>query len=282
MKEAQKISRKFLIGILTFCLVTSSSCGENAFKELSNKTTDDALLYAAKILVNQGEYTEAISKISSMTDNGRVSKDAQKVLASAYAGRCGFTFITFIDGLSTATGTLFGIFMTIYQNIAVQPSDCYSAQLALETGYGASSTSRPTDINFLMALMGMSKIGTYLRSKADTDQDGAVDGTFDSCEDADPTMLTDAEMKQIISGFGLIIDNFAAVSSALTGGSAADLEDLQTACAAIPGDPLSGCTLTDPNDPAIDAAAIMAMRRILKEQTYGIENCADVTFISCC
>lgn len=265
--------------LLIYISVFSLSCGENAFKELTTKTTDEALLFDAAVLINQGEYTSAIAKINAMTTNGRTSKEAYRLLASAYAGRCGFLFFTFLTNLSAATGTLFAIFMKTFTTTTVIPSDCYQSQLALEGGYGGTASNRPTDINFLLALIGISKIGTTLRADADADKDGVVDAAYSSC---DNTKISDADIKQVITGLGLLIANITAVSATLASGVSTAITNLQTACAAIPGDPLAGCSITDPNSASLNAGAVGAMRDLLKEQTYGIESCVDPTFTTCC
>ncbi len=254
----------------------STSCGQNLFKDGSNQTSDDALYFSALILIDQQDYLAAITKLQ-LTSAGYQAKSSYiQTLAGAQAGYCGQNFLSLITSVTGGAGTAFQIFESVFTTRTIHPSFCYSSQLSIEGGFGNTTAARTTDLNFFMAILGISKMGTYIRSNADTDQDGVVDAGFDSCSAAS---ISDADVIQIGTGLALLINNISAVSSSLSGsGAVAAVSNLATLCAGFPGNP---CAVTDPNSPSWDANAIKAIRSLLKSNTYGIENC-NPPEIGCC
>jgi hypothetical protein len=260
----------------------SLSCGgTNLFNNTGNPDTEEALLEAGLKYINKGDYDSAITALDKITSAFRGTERVTKAVAAAYAGKCGLTFFDFVNGLSSATAsTPMLLFMNAFQNITVSPSYCDNAQAAIEARYGTNSALRSTDINFFLAVLGMAKVGAYLRDIADTDQDGAVDATFTSACTNNAANITDGEIKEVGSGLGLLLSNITAISAALAGNAAiAALNGLNTACGA-------SCQITDPNSASWTggaAGSIMLIRRILDEQDFGImTNCNDATLVTCC
>jgi hypothetical protein len=264
--------------VLVFFLSFSLSCGaSNVFENTGNRETDQALLEAGIQYINDGDYDAAIRELEKITSSFRRTPRVVKAIAGAYAGKCGMEFVQLINDIGGSSGTTpLMLLMNAFQSRVISPSDCNSAQIAIESVYGSVSAIRPTDLNFFLALLGMTKVGTYLRSIADADQDGAVDVTFtNACTDDDDN-ITDDEVKQVGSGMGLILDNITAITAAVSGSDALDaLETLAGLCGA-------SCTITDPNDAGWDAATVKVMRSVVAHEDFGIMTCNDPTLVGCC
>ena len=249
--------------------VVSIGCGGNFFQLTAKKDTSEALYQDARDSLNDQDYDAAILKLVEIQTKDtsfylRCEKvDGIKIcpredLAGAYASKCGLNFVTFVSSLTSSTGTPFLFFMQKFKDVAVSPTNCYEAQKVIET-FGATSGARSTEQNLFMAVLGMAKMGTYLRDAADVNQDGNADATYSSCNSS--SISTDY-LRQVISGMGLVIDNLAAVSAVLSGNSEAltDLEQIKATCG-------SSCAITDPNSSSFDEAVT---RRLLR------------TFPTCC
>ena len=268
---------KFQVLVLCFFFLTSCNPSANILKNLSAKTSDEAMYEDALKLVDTQDYAGAISKILATTASFQTNTTVKQTLAGAYAGKCGLVFLTFVKNLSGATGAPLSFLMSAFTSVTVSPSDCYLAQTTTESTFGSTSSARGTDTNFFLAVLGMVKIGTYLRASADTNQDGVVDtvatvpslsADYDSCNSSS---ISDANVIQVGTGLGLILDNLAAISSSLSGTSSTGFATLQTACALITPNP---CTITDPNSANWTATTIKAIRSVIKSNTFGIESCA--------
>lgn len=254
-----------------------SSCGGNFFQLTAKKDTSEAIYQDARSALNNLDYDTAISKITELqTKDSTFYLRCEKVdgikicpredLAGAYASKCGLNFVNFVSSLTSSSGSPFLFFMQKFKTIAVSPSNCYEAQKVIES-FSASSTGRTSEQNLFMAILGMAKMGTYLREVADIDQDGSTDATFDSCDSA---KISDNSLRQVISGMGLVIDNLAAVSAVLSGSSSAltDLDTIKTTCG-------SACIITDPNSSSYNSTVV---RNLLKSSDKGIEPSSGCTF----
>jgi hypothetical protein len=264
-------ARMILITLLSMTI----SCGANVYGPMSNTKTEEALLEAGIAYSNVKDYDNAIASLDQITSGFRQDPRVIKAVTGAYAGKCGLDFLALVTAISTATSdTPLMMMMKAFQSVTVVPSYCYSAQLAMESKYGPTSAARPADINLFMAILGISKMGTYLRFDADKDQNGVVDGAYsDSCL---PATISDADVKQVGTGLGLLLDNLTALSAAVSGNSAITaLAALQAACGPT-------CVITNPNSASLNAAAVKIFRSMIKSVTFGIEACPDNPFVTCC
>ena len=262
-------------------LLSIAGCGGNFFQLTAKKDTSEALYQDARDSLNDLDYDTAISKIIEIRSKDssfyiRCEKvDGIKVcpredLAGAYASKCGLNFVTFVSSLTTSSGSPFLFFMQKFKSVVVSPSNCYEAQKVIET-FGATAGARSTEQNLFMAVLGMAKMGTYLRDAADVDQDGSADAAYSSCSSS--SISTDY-LRQVMSGMGLVIDNLAAVSAVLSGNSSAltDLEAIKSVCGAA-------CSITDPNSSSFDETVT---RKLLRSSDNGIEPSSGCTLITCC
>jgi hypothetical protein len=278
-KQMNKMCLKKMILLLPLLL---TNCGGNLFQLTAKKDTSEAIYQDARSALNSLDYDTAISKIVELQtkDNAfylRCEKvDGMKIcpredLAGAYASKCGLNFVTFVSSLSSSSGSPFLFFMQKFQTVSVTPDQCYEAQKVIES-FGATASLRSSEQNLFMAILGMAKMGTYLRAAADIDQDGTTDATYDSCDSA---KISEDSLRHVISGMGLVIDNLAAVTAVLSGNSSAltDLDTIKTTCG-------SACQITDPNSSSFNA---LVTRNLLKSSDKGIEPASGCTFpcVSC-
>lgn len=269
---------RYVLYIVPLLFVITSSCGGNLYNEISSKSSPDALFIDAKNALNDLDYTTAISKISQLQSSNLeyyntcstvdgVRKCPRETLAGAYAGRCGFSFLSFIASIASSSGAVFSFLMNSFTNITVIPSDCYNAQLVIESI--GTSTTLTSDQKIFMALLGMAKIGIYLRKYADANQDGVTDAGFDACS---TTSISDADVKQVITGMGLFLTYSAALST--SGSATSDLSSISAVCGAA-------CNITDPNSASLDATVVNTFRDIIASQQYGVGNCNPL-LPTCC
>lgn len=270
---------KFLLNIFkmtfVFFLTIVMSCSGNVYTEMSNKNTEEALLESALKSINSGDYDGAIASLNKITSAYRHDASVSKAAAAAYAGKCGLNFfnlVTTITGVTAATPLL--LFMNAFTAVSVVPASCDSSQAEIEFKYGATSAVRPADINLFLAILGIAKMGTYLRSIADPLQTGSVNASFvDACAVG---TITDVQTKEVGTGLGLLLDNIASLTAAIAGNSAiTSLAGLQAACGAA-------CVITDVNSANWTAANIKIIRSAIKSNSFGIQNCGNNPFVTCC
>lgn len=257
--------------------LTIVSCGGNLWEAMSNKTSDAALVEDIRYLVNKQRFTEAIELIEDNPELVPANRTEKMLFASAYAGGCGLTFAEVFESLETASGSPMKFMMSAFTNKIIDPAKCHTAQQYLES-IGAVGVRSVTE-NIALFLVGFGKVGTYLRNRADTSVagigDGTVDATFDSCDNTD---LPRADIKQVITGFGLMIENISALGSNVSPTLSTDIANLTLACTGLGMD----CTETDPT--AIPDADADEFRDAIKSHDtnqIGIETCDPLTPMCC-
>lgn len=245
--------------ILSFLI---SSCTTNLFEDSSIKDTDEDYLAEAQDLLNQQRYQEAIDLIlTKVSVAGQNKVDAREMLSSGYAGKCGMNFIDYTENLSQqTTGSSFYRLMVPFVQKAVSPSDCYTALTNMQL-LGTSS-QRTLNQNTFMAVVGMVYMGSALRGYADiTPSLGNGVADVDICSG-----LTDAQIDDVILGFGFMAENFSAVGSTLIGGSSlGSLDAVISVCTAVAG---SSCAITDPAN--ITSGIRSTFRDLINTSEYGI------------
>lgn len=247
------------------------SCGGNLYQAMSGKTSHDAIVEEVKNLTNDQRYSEAIALIEA-NPNMVTDREDKFLFAAAYAGGCGLTFASIFESLATASGSPMEFAKDAFTTTPVVPAYCYSAQQWIEA-IGAAGV-RTTNENIAMFLIGLAKVGTYLRSRADADMDGVLDVGYDSCSN---TSLPRADVKQVITGFGLMIENIAALGTNLSGGMSGDITSIGAACTGLG----LSCNVTDPA--GISDGDADDFRHAIKSDStanFGIESCA--TLPVCC
>jgi hypothetical protein len=192
---------------------------------------------------------------------GRATTKAKELLASAYAGKCGFNFVDYTESLASGlSGSAFRVAMEPMVGIEALPEYCLAALQTMDTI--GTSAQRTATQNAFTAITGLVLLGASLRAYADVTPavgDGTVDVNL--C-----TGVTDDQMDDVIVGYGYFAENLVYVSSALVGGSSLDsLTDAVDMCNSIPG---STCTITNKDD--IDDTTRDIFRDLTNTVEYGI------------
>lgn len=290
--------------ISSFILI---QCANNIFEPLTPKDTDQAYLYSARKKIDTGDYLEAIDDLSQISVEYSAQNNVRLTFASAYAGACGLEFIPFFNSISganiTPPNTLFKYLRSSFVDKAASPNYCVLSEAKIKE-IGSTEALRlaamegEKEVNMLMAILSMAKIGAILRTKSDVDGvnslgDGTTDGTFDSCTN-DNNNLTDDEVLEIATGFGLLIENLASILGAgsntesilsamtlIINGDPDNIPPIPGLCAPPNG---SSCILLDHADldPVDKPEIIDTYRDLLKTETAGIESCNNPDVNQCC
>lgn len=243
----------------------SSSCSENLLSGSSDVDPDDDYYSKAMDSLNQQDYDSAIAIITTkVSANGQTTVRSRDLLSSAYAGKCGLNFLDYTDKLSQlSTGSAFSMMMSPFVQAAIaDPTYCRQALATLELI--GPTESRTANQNVFASITGMVLIGTALRTSADLSP-ALGDGTTDVnlC-----TGLTDAQVDDIIIGFGYFNKNFSAVGDGVIGsGSSASFGQISAACTAVPG---AVCNIISQSD--ITPALRDFYRDVINTQDYGLGN----------
>ena len=237
-----------------------SNCS-NAFKDLASSDKDTELLIQAKANINSFSYASAINILTVQVSAGSQAKiEYRETLASAYAGKCGLNFASFVSSLSTSTsGSAFSLVMKPFVGLDVDPASCL---LALNTMQLIGDTpTRNINQNAFTSAVGMSLMGTQTRVSADVNPmngDGVIDQNL--------CTLTDAVVDNIILGFGFMSKNFSALSTAQVGTTAqTSINDSIAKCIVVAG---TTCQITNAAD--ITPPVRNTMRDLLNTVEYGV------------
>ncbi len=273
--------------ILSIFLCLSMLGCSNIFQGVSNKTSDEALFEDVQTLMDEQNWDEAITKLNSLSSEFRGHRDVIEAWAGVYAGKCGLNFIDYFTSLGSAslTGTtIFAYFMKAWTGKTVDPDSCTLAQTKMEE-ISTDPAQRTPGQNLFLAVLGMVKVGVFLRAYADRNGTGNLgDGTaeINVCTN-DASNLLDAKLDEVITGLGLITTNLAYLTAVLSNNSISGaLDSLNTACQASPG----ACGKTKPAD--ITPADRALFRDLLNTgpanptAPVGIGICPDVGVVTCC
>lgn len=285
----QKRYLKILIAILCLPFLGCS----NVFQNMANKTSDEALFEDVQTLMDQQNWDEAITKFGSMSSEFRTRSDVIEAWAGVYAGKCGLIFGDYFAALTNAnvgSTTIFAFLMNAWTGKTVNPTYCTMAQTKLEE-ISTVPTSRTNGQNLFLAILGMVKIGVYLRNYADHDGTGNLgDGTAEinvcTADASSPpagTYVPDAAVTEIVTGLGLITTNMSYLTAVLSNNSITGaLDTLNTVCGSFPG----ACGKTSPS--AVTSSDRDTFRDLLKTSgtnptaPLGVGNCVDPAVVPCC
>lgn len=297
---------KLLFSLILSLGLTTSCDKSNVLTEYSQTDSDAALYIDAKKKMDDLQWAAAISIIENDMSSGyRSRRDVQNSLAGAYAGKCGVTFFDLIDGLTNSPSPqIFPYFMGIFAGVTLDTASCDTA-IQIMQGLGTAA-QRTNDENLYLALLGLTRIGTTLSAKFDqSPSNGSIDSNSTVCNNnasgaetdgwsasfkafpfdysappgAMTHYLTDAEVKKVIVGLGLIFENATALTAALGGGSNStmdSIDDAKTACAsaigAITGNAVTSCEFT--SVAAVPSQLVYAFRLMLRSDDFGFAGCS--------
>jgi hypothetical protein len=197
-------------------------------------------------------------------------------------------FIPFFTSIGSANitppNTFFKFLRSSFTDKATTPNYCTLAEAKLKE-IGSTNALRlaamggSKEVNMLMAILAMAKIGSVLRTASDVDGvnslgDGSTDAGFNACTN-DDTNINNAEVLEVATGFGLFIENITSLlgnaSNAQTALDAVSVV-LNAICDITPA---SNCVALDTASiaPADQAELIDTYRDLLSTDTLGIGSC---------
>ncbi len=259
----------------------------NIYQNMANKTSDEALFEDVQMSVDSQDWDTAITKLNSLSSDFKKRTDVIESWAGVYAGKCGLVFIDYFTTLGNAdlsTTTIFAYLMNAWTGKVVNPTYCTLAQTKMEE-ISTNPANRTSGQNLFMAILGMVKIGTYLRTYADRNGTGNLgDGTaeINVCTN-DASNLPDAIVTEIVTGMGLLTTNLTYLTGVLSSGSiTGSLDTINTFCNSMSG----ACGRTSSSD--VTNSDRDNFRDILKTNSanptapFGIGNCANAAVVPCC
>ncbi|WP_413586472.1 hypothetical protein [Bdellovibrio sp. HCB274] len=286
--------------------MTASCSSENVLSDFATKDSDEALYIDAKKALDEMEWDTTIDIINNeLSANYQGRRDVKLILASAYAGSCGLLFANLIQGMTNNNSSqMFRYFMGIFAGQTVNPDSC---ELAISVLQGIGTVAqRSTKENLFLALLGVARMGTNMAANIDIDQDGDIDGDATVCHENASGSLTQwpdapapfqsairdefghpppgmtkymssTAMKRVASGFGLVLENFAALSDTLGAGTSVDAigdlsDDCDSALSAIAGSAVSCATMVTPA--GVSDEMVYAMRFMMDSGDFGFGTCS--------
>jgi hypothetical protein len=271
--------KKGLSGLLILSFLPLAGCS-NIFKGPSSKTSDEAYFEDAQKAMDNMDWDTAIANMNNLSVEFKIRYDVIEAWAGAYAGKCGLDFIGYFTALGSASltgSTLFKFLMNAFTGKVIFPSYCTLAQAKMEE-ISTNPLNRTAGQNLFMAVLGMVKIGVYLKKNADTNDDGIPDPTFNAC-----SSMSVADTNEITTGLGLITTNLTYLTAAMAAGSISGaLTTVNTACSLSPG----ACGKTDPTTvSAGDRNSVTDLLSTASTNTtapLGIGTCVDPLVAPCC
>lgn len=252
------MTKKYIIFLFIF-----SACQQNLFENASSVGADDKYYNDALAALNAESYEESISIVTTkISAPAQAATKVRELLASAYAGRCGLNFIDYTDKLSQqSSGSALQIVMFPFIQRAADPASCRSAVETMELI--GPTENRTANQNTFVSIVGMVLLGSALRDSADLSPslgDGTAD--VDIC-----TAITDAQIDNMILGFGFFNKNFAYVNSHLIGNySGSSLSSVGSTCTTQLG--AATCETTDAS--LITPTMRNSFRDLVNTSDYGI------------
>ncbi|MBX7232332.1 MAG: hypothetical protein K1X29_09635 [Bdellovibrionales bacterium] len=266
-----------------FCFITFliTGCSVNILETFSDPYTDEALYEDAKQLINQSNYSAALTKFSGMTTSFLARREVAGLKATAYGGLCGLNFLNLLTSLNNigATRFLLWLLQTFPGGNSTLQNYCIQAETLIKT-IGLRGSNRTADENFLMAFIAFAKIGTILTRYGDSSPaNGTVDAGFDPCAGGS---LPSADAKEVATGFTIAIDALQNIGTSTVGANI--VSQVTTVCALLP--PAYATLCSSPaivDTTSITANDEKAIRTLLNEsQNIGLGTCTgDAAACAC-
>lgn len=241
------------------------SCSGNIFKEVSAKNSEDALLEEAIKSLDRKSYDEALRILTSEISADRQNDvDILRLTSEAYAGKCGLDAAIYLNNLKNVTSqAMFRIFYQPSVGIAFSSANCVAAT-AKRVQVGPLGGRSQSD-NVYLTILSMFRIGGNIQAAVDTSPAGGGDGTLDSSVCA----MSNAQVDEVILGFGNMVENLAAVSASLVGGDAlTSISNMTTTINAVCAFANTQCITTNQAD--ITNAIRDAYKDLLNTVEYGV------------
>lgn len=260
----------FLVGIIGICLISCS----NIFKGMSDQESQEAYLEDAIKYNNAKQYDLAIDIIENkLNTETKDSDEIRRFMASVYAGKCGLDFIQFLDSLSSASNSGsqgLKFLLTAWNGKTVSATHCTTAETIMKEISPTFATRTASD-SFFMVVLSMAKIGTYLKTLTDLDDDGEVDSTPADFTQPDgfclASNINNVAIAELASGLGIVLANLANIGNALSD-STLDLSTITSTCNSLPSP--NPCLIEDQNEFLNNSTARLAIRTLFNASSSGL------------
>lgn len=261
--------RVSLFAVTAFLL----SCGAttNVLDSVGKKDSDEALLEDAYKANNSGDYTTAIAKVLAMGAAKQAEAESKRLLASAYAGQCGFSFGSFFTTLTQGSAGSLPFLQYMMNQWTTKTTVRASCRLAEDAMKSITPTflGRAADDSLFMVFLGLAKIGIYARELADV---SPIDGVADNPPfDGLPTgsfclaaNISDNNVAEIGAALSIVFSNLANVSTSL--GSLNLTTISGTVCVGSP----NPCNFENESDWLADPTKLQVMRSLLNTSAIGL------------
>lgn len=260
--------------LYSLVFLVSVSCS-NVFESFSETGSDEALLFQAKEALSAKNYSSVITIVESMTTEGQADRSVRLVKASAFGGLCGVEFLSFLSAVANSSASTF--FLTLMNTMssadATKQGNCESAVDELRL-ISTTASSRTDDENMLMTVVALGTIGTILNKNADTDDNQAVDGSFNYC-----TTTSDSDLNRLVASMAETFQSLESVGSSTVANT--DMSNLSSACTALAGEtpPLDFCSKTDHT--AVTSDERLGMKGVVgSDESIGLATC-DGSVVAC-
>jgi hypothetical protein len=272
MSKGKKLVRWLSLAVASVLVVTC----KNPYEKFSLQSSDEALYHAAMQAYNNNQFVLATQYFQQLSPGFLGQREVRFNYAKSLAGRCGYTFLDFVNSLQNAnfSNPLFKVLLSMWGNKQVLPQYCTQAELQVKQIWAQYGTPTIEEKLFIV-LLALSKMGMYLRSSHDIDENGGlgngvVDTGVDSCtvdtSGTVPKQFTDMEIKEVITGLALANLYVAALASVVSNATTIS-NALNTFCTA-PG--VTFCSLTD--TASVTAADVKKMRGFLVWDSTGLDG----------
>ncbi len=256
--------------------MTCSSC-YNALSGTTSTKTDPALYEDGVKALNGLDFDTAIAKFESLSTDYLANTEVKMNYAGALAGKCGFNFINYFTKLGTApSGSTFLFFMNQWKTTSTTANAmfystkrqyCVQSEAVVKSIH-SSTIGRDSSQSLFLFLLGLAKIGIYLKETADptgtgTGQWSVATSTDGACNE---TNLPKTAVKEIAAGLGMAFLNLTNIATVLAS-SSIDTSAISTACTSIVPNPCSFENSSDVTD-----AMVIAVRTILNFSATGVVN----------
>jgi hypothetical protein len=267
--------RWLLIIVIVLVSIVNASC-YNALSGTSSKTTDAAIYEDGIKALNNLEYDQAIVYFESLGAEYLSRTEVRINYAGALAGKCGFNFINYFTQLGTPiTGSTFLGLMNQWTSVSTNANAanssnrqyCVQAENVVKA-ITPTVTIRDASQSLFLFLLGLAKIGIYLKETADPTGTGSGQWsvalpTDGACSE---TNLPKAAVKEIVAGLGMAFLNLTNIAAVLSGANI-DTAALTAACTTITPSP---CGIENSSD--VTDAMVIATRTVLNFSATGVVN----------
>lgn len=215
------------IGFLSLSILMGCS---NIMREYAEKDYDKAILYDAKQDILNGDYEDAIDRITNdLSDDYQDRRDVKFLLAQAYSGACGLDALDMLTTIASGATNFFPILLTaMVDATATERAFCDSALTTIHD-IDIAADRTPSE-NFFALFAAFGKLGAYLAVSADADDNGTNDVGWEPCDNGD---LPSAQVDQAVAAFGTAMTSLTQLVADDVDLGTSEITDISALCTLI-------------------------------------------------